>query len=135
MKEIKFTVLGQPVAKGRPKFGNGHAYTPEKTVNYEQLVKVSYLQTERVKFMDGEQLRIEIKAYSSIPKSVSKMAREGMMLEVIRPTKKPDFDNICKGIADALNDLAYKDDSQIVSGVIDKYYSGEPRVEVLIYEV
>ena len=30
------------------------------------------------------------------------------------PTKKPDIDNIEKIIEDALNGLAYKDDSQIV---------------------
>lgn len=134
MKEIKFTVFGQPVAKGRPIFGNGHAYTPEKTVNYEQLVKVSYLQTERVKFMDG-QLKAELKIYFAIPKSTSKKLRAMMINNVVRPTKKPDIDNVEKAIFDALNGFAYNDDSQIVSCWADKYYSEQPRVEVLIYEV
>ena len=41
-------IPGEPVGKGRPKFStfNGHAvaYTPKKTVSYENLVKLSYQQ-------------------------------------------------------------------------------------------
>ena len=135
MKEIRFTILGQPTAKGRPIFGNGHAYTPETTVNYEQMVKVSYLQTERVKFMEGEQLKVELKIYFSIPKSTSKKQKEMMLNAVIRPSKKPDIDNCEKSIFDALNGIAYNDDSQIVSCWADKFYSTVPRVEVIIREV
>lgn len=134
-KEIRFTVYGQPVAKGRPKFGNGHTYTPEKTVNYEQMVMISYLQSEMVKFMGGEQIKAELKIYFTIPKSTSKKLRAMMINNVVRPAKKPDIDNCEKGIFDALNGIAYNDDSQIVSCWADKYYSDEPRAEVLIYEV
>ena len=133
-KRIQFTIYGQPVAKGRPKFGNGHAYTPEKTVNYEQMVKISYLQSERVRFT-GEQLKMEITAFLGIPKSTSKKNKALMIEGIMRPKKKPDWDNLGKICADALNKIAYNDDSQIVSGSVDKYYSNEPRVEVLIYEV
>jgi Holliday junction resolvase RusA-like endonuclease len=51
----------------------------------------------------------------------------------IRPAKKPDADNIMKAIADALNGIAYKDDSQIVNVTITKWYSDTPRVEVAIF--
>lgn len=53
---------------------------------------------------------------------------------LIRPTKKPDIDNITKAILDALNKVAYKDDSAIVRFSIEKYYSDSPRVEVTIGE-
>ena len=47
---MMFTVPGEPIGKGRPKFSpfNGHAvaYTPKKTVNYENLVKVMF--TEQI---------------------------------------------------------------------------------------
>ena len=49
------------------------------------------------------------------------------------PTKKPDADNIAKVVCDALNGVAYKDDTQIVSLHIKKSYTAdEPRVEVMI---
>ena len=50
----------------------------------------------------------------------------------IRPTKKPDCDNCIKSITDALNGIAYIDDSQIVSIECEKWYSDRPRAEVMI---
>lgn len=48
----------------------------------------------------------------------------------IRPTKKPDNDNIVKVVEDALNDVAYKDDKNIVDCVVQKYYSEQPQIIV-----
>ena len=53
---------------------------------------------------------------------------------IIRPTKKPDLDNIAKAVLDSLNGIAYKDDSQIVSMVVSKKYSNRPRVEITLKE-
>ena len=36
---------------------------------------------------------------------------------------KPDFDNLAKAIADALNGIAWKDDAQIARCVVEKYYA------------
>lgn len=57
-----------------------------------------------------------------------------MLDHKIRPTKKPDFDNIGKVICDALNKIAYRDDSQIVDAQVRKFYSDRPRVVVTIME-
>ena len=53
----------------------------------------------------------------------------------IRHTKKPDAENVSKSILDALNKLAYDDDSNIVELHIEKWYSDSPRAEVFIEEV
>ena len=132
---IKFTVYGEPVAKGRPRVARWGTYTPEKTVRYEELVKFSYLQTERVRFTNGEALVMSLDIYMSIPKSTSKKNAELMREGSIRPTKKPDLDNIIKILGDSLNKLAFDDDNQVVSMVANKFYSEEPRVEVEITEV
>jgi Holliday junction resolvase RusA-like endonuclease len=127
---IKFTIPGEPTGKGRPRVTKFGTFTPEKTVSYENLIKVTY----PGKMLEG-QLEIEVQAYYSIPKSTSKKRRELMMLGEIRPTKKPDCDNVLKIIADALNKIAYNDDSQIVRAVVEKYYCENPRVEVELREV
>lgn len=57
-----------------------------------------------------------------------------MLLGLIRPTKKPDIDNITKAVLDALNKVAYKDDAAIVQFSVEKFYSDNPRVEVTIGE-
>jgi Holliday junction resolvase RusA-like endonuclease len=75
---------------------------------------------------------MRIMAYYSIPSSASKKKRRMMIEKEIRPTKKPDADNIIKVVADSLNQVAYRDDSQIVDTMLRKYYSEQPRIEVVI---
>lgn len=128
-----------PVGKGRPKFstfgGYSKAYTPVKTVNYENLVKIAFQQTGEQPFERETQLRADITAFFPIPKSVSKKKREEMNRGLLMHTKKPDCDNIAKSILDALNGLAYYDDSQICELSVYKMYSDEPRAEVVIKEL
>lgn len=127
-----FTILGKPVPKHRPRFSKGHAYTPKKTVDYEIYVKDCFRSSMGLK-MAG-MIEITIDVYMKIPKSAKK-EREEMLIGRIRPTKRPDLDNLYKGVTDALNGLAYDDDSQIVDGHIRKYYAEEDYVIVNIKEV
>ena len=75
-------------------------------------------------------LQMEVTAYYSIPQSASKKKAEMMRECKLFPTKKPDCDNVLKIIADALNGIAYKDDSQIVVGIVRKVYADVPKVVV-----
>lgn len=129
-----FVIMGNPVAKGRPKFSKWGAYTPEKTVNYETLVKFCYMEQCKDIVLTGA-LATTVVCYFPIPKSTSKKNRELMILGKIRPTKKPDYDNCAKIISDALNTIAYQDDSCIVEAHIYKFYGESPRVEVEIKEL
>jgi len=133
---VKFTVPGEPVGKQRPRVNTftRKAYTPEKTASYESWVRMCYLQDYRdTKFPDDAQLYICINAFFGVPKSVTKRKKEDMLTGNVRPTKKPDYDNIGKSICDALNNIAYKDDSAIVSAYIMKRYTDlNPRVDVTI---
>lgn len=127
---MKFTVPGEPKGKARHRTTKtGHTYTPQATVDYENWVKQCYTATEHKERLEG-QIEAHITAFFSVPKSASKTKREKMLSGEIRPTKKPDWDNIGKIVCDSLNDLAYKDDSHIVTGSVKKFYSDEPRVEV-----
>lgn len=130
---IRLIIPGEPVAKGRPRITrNGHAYTPEKTTNYENLVRLAFMQQcGKTNPYEGE-ITAVIDAYMQIPKSASKKRQEAMRCHETRPTKRPDGDNIAKAVLDSLNGLAYKDDSQVVDCTIRKFYSDKPRVELRI---
>ena len=135
--QITFTIIGEPMGKQRPKFSRAGSfvktYTPEATANYEQWVKLSYMQQRGdTAVIEDEEIAVTITAYFKIPASVSKKKAEQMRLGYIRPTKKPDFDNIAKIICDALNGLAYKDDAAIVSAVVDKYYAPDDEPKVIV---
>lgn len=125
-------IYGEPMGKQRPRVTRGHAYTPEETRNYEELVRLSWLKDKK-KYTGY--IRADIRAYYRIPKGATKSEENAMRNAVIRPTKRPDLDNVAKIILDALNGLAYHDDSQVVELHIDKYYSTTPRVEVVLSEI
>ena len=101
----------------------------EDIIRYEasiSLIKANNIEDTLKDPETGEWIEEDIK-----PKQVKELMKENK----IRPTKKPDFDNISKVIADSLNGIAYKDDAQIVSAIFQKYYSDEPRVEVTITKI
>lgn len=129
-----FTVPGEPVGKGRPRMTRaGHAFTPEKTASYENLVKLCFQKAYPTWSPTPDEVGVEIYAYYQIPKSASKKKQREMIDGVIRPTKKPDIDNVAKIINDALNGIAWADDTQIVTEGIKKLYSDKPKVAVTIY--
>ncbi len=130
---VSFTVMGEPCGKGRPRFSKpGHTYTPDKTSRYENLVKLEYESQCGCRFDDSDQLDMRIYAYYGIPKSDSKKKAAQKLSGIIRPAKKPDMDNVMKIIADSLNGIAYRDDTQIVDSMVRKFYSDVPRVQVII---
>lgn len=136
---MKFTIPGEPCGKARPRVvrsGNfSRAYTPEKTVNYENLVKLEYQRQCNNAYIAEGGIYMHIIARFAIPNSASKRKAQAMLDGAIRPTKKPDCDNIIKIVCDALNGIAYKDDAQIISVSIEKRYSVMPNVEVTLQEV
>lgn len=137
---IQFTIPGEPQGKARARTfysvsrSRTVSVTPEKTVMYENLIKqCAYNEmTDAGDFWLSEPLSIRVVAYYGVPKSTTKSKRLAMLDGNIRPTKKPDADNVLKVVVDALNGVLYKDDTQIVNAQVQKFYSDTPRVEVWI---
>ena len=131
-----FNVEGEPKGKGRPRFNtnSGRAFTPQDTLSYENLVKFQYKSMNGDKYTENA-IEVTIICYYSMPSSFSKKKRDLALCEYIRPTKRPDIDNIAKIILDALNGIAYKDDSQVVKLTIEKYYGIIPNIKVELIEV
>ena len=74
MRQIKFSVPGQPFGKQRPKFSRAgqyvKTYSPDETVSYENLVKLMYQQTAKGRmFKDEDMLDVRVIAYYEIPQS------------------------------------------------------------------
>ena len=133
---IRFTVPGVPQGKARPRVTrSGHAYTPEKTRKYEKMVRGRYLQTAGLMpFPAGSAIYATIGAFYPVPKGTSKKDRQAMLEGTLRPTKKPDADNIAKIILDALNGYAYSDDACVVNLSVTKHYSETASVTVMLWD-
>src|SRR5699024_2921197 len=106
-------------------------YDPKTTTDYKNLVKWTAKQQWKQKPLECP-LVVELDVYRQRPKSTSKKRRKLKNERVIRPVVKPDIDNYSKGILDSLNGIVYKDDSQVVSLIANKYYSDNPRVEIRV---
>lgn len=136
-KEVKFVVPGKPFGKQRPRMSRRGkfttTYTPKETVEYENLVKISYYASNSDTKLKGA-IKAEIRGVFPLPKSTSNKQKEKMLSGEIKYTKKLDCDNMAKCILDALNNIAYDDDSQIYELKVSKEYGENPRVEITLKE-
>lgn len=137
MMTCDFVVEGKPVGKGRPRFkrmGNFvQTYTPTATADYEKLVRLIFQNAGGA--ITDKPVRVEITAFFAPPKSARKKDKIEMLANRILPEKKPDCDNIAKIVLDALNKIAYKDDSQVIELSVKKLYSEVANVSVHIEEI
>ena len=135
---IMYIVYGEPVGKGRPRFakrGNFvSTYTPQKTKTYEDEIRIM----ARAAMGSSEPLdtpvTVAIYIRVGIPASYSKQKRKDALAGTIKPTKKPDLDNIAKAFLDAMNEIVYLDDKQVVGLHVTKVYAETPAVEVMVTE-
>jgi crossover junction endodeoxyribonuclease RusA len=112
---MRFTVPGQPIAKGRPRFVGGHAITPERTKEYEERVAIYAKNAMAHAGLDplSGDLAIAVSFYLPSRRSA------------------PDLDNLLKAALDGCNGVLYADDRQVVHLVGWKGYdAADPRTEI-----
>lgn len=112
-----------------------HAYEPKSITEYKRLVAGKYRSEHKQQLPLTGALSVDVRFYRPIQKSISKIERQRRLLGQSLPTVKPDIDNYVKAILDALNGLAFKDDSQIAVLYARKLYSDNPRTEIEITEI
>ena len=118
---IKIVVTGDAIPAARPRISGRRCYQPKRNMEYRA--------------------RVQSAAYSAMA------GREPMTGEVAvcvrlyrryKPTTKQfgDVDNHLKAIFDGLNRIAFKDDAQIVSCLVEKHLDKvNPRAEVTVQEL
>lgn len=113
----RFRVDGKVVGKARPRVtlrgGFARAYTPKKTKEAEERIRAAFLEAGGMKHKGAVVVYIEV--YRTLPKSTPKK------IVSADDIVKPDVDNIAKVVLDALDGLAYDDDSQVVGLNVRKH--------------
>lgn len=108
-----FEVRGEVVGSARPRVTRHGTYMPAKTRRYRETIKGNFIE-QGGRVMRGP-LSVRIDVYRKLPKSRPKR------MESEPDTYKPDVDNIAKNVLDALNGLAWEDDSQVVALTVRKW--------------
>lgn len=118
---IKIVIEGDVIPAARPRFSNRRCYQPKRNQEYRQKVQTA----ARVAMKNREPLDGEICAAVKIYRKYKRTARIF-----------GDVDNHLKAIFDALNGVAFVDDSQICRCVVEKYQDKEwPRAEIEIANI
>lgn len=129
-------LAGEPKGKGRPRIGRGGhgrpvAFTPAATRSYEAALRYAAQETMRNRPLYEGPLSVEVEARMPVPASWSQNKRREALAGHLHPTGKPDLDNILKTL-DALNEVVWRDDKQIVWAQVVKVYSHQPALWVRI---
>lgn len=130
---IAFSVPGDPVPQPRPRVttrgGHGHAYTPANHPVHSYRRAVAAAAKAAGAGVHGDAVEIIIDFVFARPKS--HLRKTGLAADAPQWPRK-DIDNLEKAVLDALNGVAWHDDSQVVRVVKSKSYGTEARTTVRI---
>src|SRR3990167_7604791 len=118
MSQIKFEIIGIPVAKGRPRFSVASGFA----------LALQYLPGEPI----DTAISVDLVFYMPIPTSMSKKQKILAETEQFPMIKRPDLDNLIKASIDPLNGVFWTDDSRITEKKARKVYSKNPRTKYII---
>ncbi|MFF2174955.1 RusA family crossover junction endodeoxyribonuclease [Lysinibacillus sp. NPDC058147] len=136
MNVLKIEIPGDVQAQQRPKFSsfgnNVSVRDPKESKDYKSFVRLVAAE-HAPESLITEEIRLSIDVYLKIPKKYHTKPKMALIhAGKLRPTTKPDIDNLAKGIKDGLSKVVWHDDSQVTELVARKWYSDNPRAEVTI---
>jgi Holliday junction resolvase RusA-like endonuclease len=130
---ITFSVPGDPVPQPRPRVstrgGFARAYVPAKHPVHAYRLAIAAAARETGAGVHGDTVEVVIDLVWSRPKS--HVRKSGLRSDAPR-TPRADLDNCAKSVLDALNGVAWEDDSQVTRLVVEKSYGTEARTTVRI---
>lgn len=140
IEAIVIELRGDPRGKGRPRFrafttkagrSFASAYTDSATRKYEDALRYAAQKVMGSRAPIDGPIEVIVHADFPVPSSWSQRKRDAALRGEIRPTTKPDWENIAKTL-DALNQVVFVDDKNVVDGRVIKAYSAKPalRIEV-----
>ena len=133
MEKIIFIVPGAPVPQPRARITTrgkfAHAYTPKKhpITAYREAIRAAAI-AAGAKPHRG---LVCVYVIASFKRPASHSTKKGLK-KTAPKTPKPDGDNLLKGILDALNGIAYEDDSQAEKLFVWKRFAETAETRVTI---
>jgi Holliday junction resolvase RusA-like endonuclease len=146
MQSLQLYFPGEPKAIQSVRFvrrGEGDdqfvaTYQPKKNIEWKNYIRL----TGNRQLPSGFRVirgpvKVDVVFLFPVPKSWPQYKRREMENGYIfYKTTRPDLnDNLMKGLIDALTELVWLDDSQIVRVTSEKIYGTEPGIKIKIYEL
>lgn len=130
-KRPRFRFVSKKNVASAARDGFVHVYSPDaasghkrmkELITYDELYKLDHLVTTPA--------IVTYNAYFQTPKYFNTWQTFLAEIGLIRHLAKPDWDNIGKKYSDMYNANVWLDDSMTVTGIVNKYYSILPRIEI-----
>lgn len=129
---IMFEIHTIPKPQKQTKFSYKGAYDPSK--DYKEALRWQIKPHAPKEPFQGP-MRVHLTFHLPIPKQTTKTIKKQMINGVCVPWKRPDLDNLAYTVTNAMQDIIYQDDSQIIDLVLSKRYSEVPKILVKIFEM
>lgn len=115
--ELYIEVEPVPLARSRVVFSGGkvHSYTPQKSFEFEQYLKVYLEKYKEYYFPQGTPIKLTVCFY----RTKSHWLKKAELL----PYRRPDLDNFCKSLYDSGNGILWYDDCQITAMIAEKRWT------------
>ena len=122
-RHLHLRLIGQPIPKARPRVvrrdgQKPHSYTPDKTTAGTLAWQMLFKQSGALPLPPNRPLALRVLFVMTRPPSAPKKRT--------RPMVGSDIDNLLKLVTDALQGLAFDNDSRIVTVTADKVYAVYP---------
>jgi Holliday junction resolvase RusA-like endonuclease len=137
VQEFHIVVAGEAKGKDRPLFNRktGVAYTKAGTVTAEREIRQAWRECGEPRMPDDVALEVVINVFVTRPKGHFKknveLSTEGLRHPIPR-NRKPDLDNVCKLVLDALNKQAYRDDVLIAKITVQRFWDDWPSTSIKV---
>jgi len=136
MNVLKIEIPGVIQPQERPRFSRRGkkvvTHDATKSRDFKDFVKLVAWQNKPSELIT-EPIKLKADIYLMPPKKYHTGPKRALIASgELRPTTKPDLDNLIKGIKDGMSKVIWHDDAQIVEMTVCKYYSEQPRAEVTI---
>ena len=128
---IAIEIPGHPIAFARARSRGAQRFTPKPQREYGNLIRLAASQRMTGHELFAGPLRLVVRAVYVAPASWSQKKKDAIKWK----TSKPDFDNLAKIAADAMNGIVYVDDVQIVEANIQKVYGHREMMVIEVSEV
>jgi Holliday junction resolvase RusA-like endonuclease len=124
----KFIIEGTPHGQGRPRAckRGKHAGVYEAAEDAQYKRNVAAQIVARPPPYVGPKIPVFLEVTFYMPRPQEHFSAKGPVKENfvnLRPTVKPDLDNMLKAVKDAMTGIVWHDDSQVVSETVSKFYA------------
>lgn len=133
MSDILIRLAGVPKGKAAMAGFGKRRFLPTSTRDYMAALRLASQHVMESREPLAGAVEVLVVASFPVPVSWSQRKQADALIGEIRPTVKPDVDNIMK-MLDALSGVVFVDDKQIVRAEIEKLYSKTPELVVRVRE-